>query len=98
MKIGFVGLGRMGQPIAARLLQAGHALALYNRTLDSVIETSSGLRLIASEFFDEDAPDFDHPLGEPVRVGWVADWETVLPRDTAGTRGCSTSSAAPAPG
>ncbi len=55
-------------------------------TLDSVIETSSGLRLIASEFFDEDAPDFDHPLGEPVRVSWVADWETVLPRDTAGAR------------
>lgn len=38
MKIGFVGLGRMGQPIAARLLQAGHALALYNRTPNKAAE------------------------------------------------------------
>jgi 3-hydroxyisobutyrate dehydrogenase-like beta-hydroxyacid dehydrogenase len=38
MKIGFVGLGRMGQPIATRLLQAGHALALYNRTPNKATE------------------------------------------------------------
>ncbi len=41
MKIGFVGLGRMGQPIAARLLQAGHALALYNRTPNKAAELVS---------------------------------------------------------
>ncbi|MGA8028492.1 MAG: NAD(P)-dependent oxidoreductase [Bryobacteraceae bacterium] len=32
MKIGFVGLGRMGSGIARNLLRAGHELTLYNRT------------------------------------------------------------------
>lgn len=32
MKIGFIGLGSMGQPMAQNLLQAGHELKVYNRT------------------------------------------------------------------
>jgi 3-hydroxyisobutyrate dehydrogenase-like beta-hydroxyacid dehydrogenase len=32
MKVGFIGLGRMGQEMAKRLLDAGHELAVYNRT------------------------------------------------------------------
>ena len=32
MKLGFIGLGRMGQAMAARLLAGGHTLLLYNRT------------------------------------------------------------------
>jgi 3-hydroxyisobutyrate dehydrogenase-like beta-hydroxyacid dehydrogenase len=32
MKVGFVGLGRMGAGMAARLLEAGHEVAVYNRT------------------------------------------------------------------
>lgn len=32
MQIGFIGLGRMGQVMARRLLAAGHGLAVYNRT------------------------------------------------------------------
>ena len=32
MNIGFIGLGGMGQPMARHLLQAGHKLAVYNRT------------------------------------------------------------------
>ena len=31
-KIGFIGLGNMGQPIAANLLRAGYKLRVYNRT------------------------------------------------------------------
>jgi 3-hydroxyisobutyrate dehydrogenase-like beta-hydroxyacid dehydrogenase len=31
-KIGFVGLGIMGQPMAMNLVKAGHTLAVYNRT------------------------------------------------------------------
>jgi 3-hydroxyisobutyrate dehydrogenase-like beta-hydroxyacid dehydrogenase len=30
--IGFIGLGNMGEPIAANLIQAGYALRVYNRT------------------------------------------------------------------
>jgi 3-hydroxyisobutyrate dehydrogenase-like beta-hydroxyacid dehydrogenase len=32
MKVGFVGLGRMGRPMARRMLEAGHELVVYNRT------------------------------------------------------------------
>lgn len=32
MRIGFLGLGRMGTPMALRLLAAGHELAVWNRT------------------------------------------------------------------
>src|SRR5215475_4414911 len=32
MKVGFIGLGRMGQEMARRILGAGHELAVYNRT------------------------------------------------------------------
>jgi 3-hydroxyisobutyrate dehydrogenase-like beta-hydroxyacid dehydrogenase len=32
MKVGFIGLGRMGQAMARRLLDAGHELGVYNRT------------------------------------------------------------------
>jgi 3-hydroxyisobutyrate dehydrogenase-like beta-hydroxyacid dehydrogenase len=32
MKVGFIGLGRMGQAMATRMLQAGHEVAVFNRT------------------------------------------------------------------
>ncbi len=32
MKLGFIGLGRMGTGMAANLLKAGHTLIVYNRT------------------------------------------------------------------
>jgi 3-hydroxyisobutyrate dehydrogenase-like beta-hydroxyacid dehydrogenase len=34
MKAGFIGLGRMGQEMARRLVAAGHDIAVYNRTAD----------------------------------------------------------------
>ncbi|SIO93924.1 spermidine/putrescine ABC transporter ATP-binding protein PotA [Vibrio spartinae] len=47
-------------------------------TLDSVIELSSGLRIMVSEFFNEDDPDVDHSLGQKVVLTWVESWEVVL--------------------
>ena len=32
MDVGVVGLGRMGEPIAKRLLATGHSVSVYNRT------------------------------------------------------------------
>lgn len=32
MKVGFIGLGQMGRAMAARLLEAGHELVVYNRS------------------------------------------------------------------
>lgn len=34
MKVGFVGLGNMGSPMAMNLLKAGHDLTVYNRTAE----------------------------------------------------------------
>jgi 3-hydroxyisobutyrate dehydrogenase-like beta-hydroxyacid dehydrogenase len=38
MKVGFIGLGRMGQAMAPRLLAAGHELVVFNRTADKAAE------------------------------------------------------------
>ena len=32
MKVGFIGLGQMGQAMAGRLIEAGHELIVYNRS------------------------------------------------------------------
>jgi 3-hydroxyisobutyrate dehydrogenase-like beta-hydroxyacid dehydrogenase len=34
MKVGFIGLGQMGLPMARNLLKAGHAVTVYNRTAE----------------------------------------------------------------
>jgi spermidine/putrescine transport system ATP-binding protein len=47
-------------------------------TLETVIKLDSGREILASEFFDEDDPDFDYRLNERVLVRWVSGWETVL--------------------
>ena len=31
-KVGWIGLGKMGLPMATRLIQAGYAVTVYNRT------------------------------------------------------------------
>jgi uncharacterized protein YbjT (DUF2867 family) len=36
MKVGFIGLGRMGQAMARRLIDGGHEVGVYNRTADKV--------------------------------------------------------------
>lgn len=38
MKLGFIGLGKMGKPMARNLLQAGHELSVYNRSNQAVRE------------------------------------------------------------
>ena len=47
-------------------------------TLDSVLELDSGMRVMISEFFNEDDPDVDHSLGQKVAITWVESWEVVL--------------------
>src|ERR1700686_3424692 len=36
MDIGFIGLGNMGQPMARRLIEAGHTLVIYDTRNDAV--------------------------------------------------------------
>jgi len=51
MKIGFIGLGHMGTGMAARLLEAGHEVTVYNRTSAKTAvltaQGASGVRSIA---------------------------------------------------
>lgn len=45
MKIGFIGLGNMGEPMANNLVKAGHTLVVYDRVpqaIDRVVKASSG--------------------------------------------------------
>ncbi|MBV1699550.1 MAG: NAD(P)-binding domain-containing protein, partial [Hyphomicrobiales bacterium] len=36
MKVGFIGLGRMGQVMTRRLLDAGHEVGVYNRSPEKI--------------------------------------------------------------
>src|SRR5690606_23771079 len=49
MKVGFIGLGRMGQAMAGRLQAAGHDLVVFNRTREKAAELEkAGARVAAS--------------------------------------------------
>jgi 3-hydroxyisobutyrate dehydrogenase-like beta-hydroxyacid dehydrogenase len=49
MKVGFIGLGRMGQGMAGRILQAGHDLVLYDAWPQQMLELErQGARVAAS--------------------------------------------------
>lgn len=44
MQVGFVGLGKMGHPMAQRLLEAGHTVHVYNRSLAPVVSAGQKRR------------------------------------------------------
>jgi 3-hydroxyisobutyrate dehydrogenase-like beta-hydroxyacid dehydrogenase len=50
MKLGFLGLGHMGYPMARLLLRAGHTVAVWNRTTDKAeaLGKSDGARVASS--------------------------------------------------
>ena len=55
MKIGFIGLGIMGKPMAKNLIKAGHDLTVYNRSrasVDEVVEFSQGKAKAADKASD----------------------------------------------
>ncbi|MBR6902081.1 MAG: 2-hydroxy-3-oxopropionate reductase [Synergistaceae bacterium] len=55
MKIGFIGLGIMGKPMAKNLIKAGHDLRVYNRTAaaaDEVVEFGKGKAVKAASAAD----------------------------------------------
>lgn len=52
MKIGFIGLGRMGSGMASSLLRAGHELTVYNRSPSKAGELIRGGAVAASRISD----------------------------------------------
>ena len=79
MKVGFIGLGRMGQAMGARILGGGHDLVVYNRTrakcadlekagakvADSMADACKGREVVISMVTDDKA------LAEVVKEGVV---------------------------
>ena len=79
MKVGFLGLGRMGQAMATRVLGGGHELVVYNRTREkcadiekagatvaaSTTEACKGREVVISMLTDDKA------LHEVVKTGVV---------------------------
>lgn len=82
MKIGFVGLGNMGQPMASNLLAAGHTLAVYNRSkakaeplrrqgarvAETPVEAARGAEVVFTMLADDHAVE-EVVLGEAGIVG-----------------------------
>src|SRR5688500_3336736 len=57
MRIGFVGLGQMGRGMAARLLERGHTLTVWNRTrsaADALRERGAAVAANPEDTFDAD--------------------------------------------
>jgi len=52
MRVGFVGLGRMGGGMAASFLQAGHELTVYNRTPEKALELGARGATVAASIAD----------------------------------------------
>ena len=52
MKVGFVGLGRMGQAMAGRVLGGGHELVVYNRTREKCAEIEKAGALVAASIVE----------------------------------------------
>lgn len=51
------------------------------KTLDSLIQLVNGQKILTSEFFNEDDPDFDYQINQKVWVDWVHGWEHVIKAD-----------------
>lgn len=56
MKVGFVGLGNMGQPMARNLLKAGHEVVAYNRTRSRAEDLAAAGAQVATSLAEASAP------------------------------------------
>src|SRR3982074_674640 len=85
LKLGFIGLGIMGAPMAANLLKAGFPLAVYNRTASKSDSLAAAGALVCNSPADvarrsdivftivSDTPDVEAVLFGPARVAsWIA--------------------------
>jgi 3-hydroxyisobutyrate dehydrogenase-like beta-hydroxyacid dehydrogenase len=52
MKVGFIGLGKMGQGMTRRILGGGHDLIVYNRTLEKAADLAGAGATIATSIGD----------------------------------------------
>jgi 3-hydroxyisobutyrate dehydrogenase len=102
MRVGFIGLGRMGKGMAHRILSGGHDLAVYDVAPQATIELAKGGAHVASSVEDlcEDREVVITMLAEDSAVNEVAliassrrdsyrvghIWDCNHPRARSGTR------------
>ncbi len=100
-RVGWVGAGRMGQALAARLLAAGHDVAVYNRTrskAESLAEAGATVVDSLAELADREVvftivagpDDFQQVVGELLSAeavpSVIVDMTTVSPESSAAVR------------
>jgi 3-hydroxyisobutyrate dehydrogenase-like beta-hydroxyacid dehydrogenase len=56
MKVGFIGLGNMGRPMARNLIRAGHELVAYNRTRNRADELAGEGAIVAASVAEACVP------------------------------------------
>ena len=84
VNVGFVGLGRMGQGIAGRVLGGGHALTVFNRTRDKTAELAA-----AGAAWRSPSPE---PARAPTRCSRWSPTTPHSPRSRSGQAACATRS------
>ena len=75
MKVGFIGIGQMGAPMALRLIDAGHALTVFNRTASAaqaLVERGARLAGSPSETLDAEVVITMLADDDAVRAIWLA--------------------------
>lgn len=73
MKLGFVGLGKMGNPMVMKLLSEGHEVIVWNRTKGKVDElmsqTNNSWKISSADSIKDLISKLNQPTGEP-RIVW----------------------------
>ncbi len=103
MRIGFIGLGRMGANMVRRLIRDGHEIVVYNRTPEKTTEIA-GEGAVASFSIEELVSKLEKPravwvmvpAGDATEAQITALWNTssrVTRSSTAATRTSTTTSA-----
>jgi spermidine/putrescine transport system ATP-binding protein len=49
--------------------------------VDLIVRLSSGKKLLATEFFNEDDEKLDYHINEKVWIDWIPGWEVILPNE-----------------
>lgn len=71
MKLGFIGLGRMGSRMVTKLLTEGHEVMVWNRTEEKIEELRSSLGQLAEKYSSSDSiADLVSKLTKP-RIVWL---------------------------
>ncbi|UCF15194.1 MAG: NAD(P)-dependent oxidoreductase [Phycisphaerales bacterium] len=85
MKVGYIGIGHMGRPMAGNLLKAGHSLYIHNRTLSkceslaaqgaTVCPSPAEVAVSAEVVFINvpDTPDVEQVIFGPDGIGQIPD-------------------------